>query len=1174
MTNGSKRSDSAIAPLRAANNGASGAAEPAEGRAETGRIREATARTGLGSWARVSQAAERIRQAATGKGEKKLTALPHAITADVDGVTWHEYRNDPDARPGGLDDQVHGGAYRPLPPWRAERPKPDSTACRSCRRTLRTAWTVLAASRCRSHPHRWRGLAVTACAALLLMTGGNAGAQGTVATDRAALVALYNATDGANWTNNTYWSTIRPLSDWYGVTTNADGRVTRVSLQFNELSGTIPAGLGGLDILQDLYLSENTLTGAIPEELGNLANLQKLYLYANALSGTIPEELGNLANLRELYLHTNALTGAIPVELGNLGNLKFLYLELNELSGAIPAELGNLGSLLELHLSSNMLSGAIPEELGNLGSLQILLLADNTLNGDIPDELTNLNQLQVFDIYNTGLCVTPGSAVQMWLAAITFHGSVCGVEALTDREVLVALYNATDGANWTNNANWLSTAPLSDWYGVNTTAHGRVSLLSLAQNGLAGTIPVELGSLTVLADLYLQQNQLSGPIPAELGDLTSLLWLYLWDNELSGEIPAELGSLSRLQKLYLNQNQLSGPIPAELGNLTNLLQLIANQNQLSGPIPAELGDLTSLQYLHLQQNQLSGAIPAELGDLGNLLQLIANQNQLSGPIPAELGDLTSLQYLYLQQNQLSGAIPAELGDLGNLLWLYLWDNELSGEIPVELRTLSSLQRLYLNQNQLSGAIPDELANLTNLQQLSLSRNMLTGEIPAALESLANLRRLYLNENMLSGEIPAALGRLPSLAILSLYDNPQLYNYPANLETKANLSLLAPSTGEALCLPTTEGGADCTIPAQVDQLLLTPDPTRIAVRWEPKPASPTPTGYSVEYYYVDGWRADNVSVSGTTATITGLTPGSSYRVRVRPAAATTPWLQSSVTLPTLPTRPPPTGGGGLFRGGLLYPPEAPAALTATAGNGAVRLEWSPPESDGGTPILRYEYRLKEGRGEFGEWTPIADSAPDEANALAYTITGLVNGTVYVFELRGVNLVGNGRVSEAVEAVMPLDRAYWSNFLEEDLQGGEASLEWTPFGGSPQSLRLRFAAGLRFEESELDGEGEVRGTRSGGYGYRHTSRTTGELRLDYDGGESCKLRMTFRGVGAGSYSFRCGGAFRGQGTFRLTGLNRAPEITSAGPYEVAENRTRVGQLMAVDPDEGGTRLRDTG
>ena len=232
---------------------------------------------------------------------------------------------------------------------------------------------------------------------------------------------------------------------------------------------------------------------------------------------------------------------------------------------------------------------------------------------------------------------------------------------------------------------------------------------------------------------------------------------------------------------------------------------------------------------------------------------------------------------------------------------------------------------------------------------------------------------------------------------------------------------------------------------------------------------------------------------------------------------------------------------------------------------MRLEWGPPESDGGAPILRYEYRLKEGRGEFGEWTRIEDSAPGEVNASGYTVGELGNGTVYVFELRAVNLVGKGRVSEAVEAVMGLDRAYWSNFLAGDLQGIEASLEGGPFGDSPQSLRLRFGAGLRFEESELDGEGEVTETRMGGYGYRYTSRTTGELRLDYDGGESCELRLTFRGEGAGSYSIRCGGVLGGQGSFRMSGLNRAPEITGAGAYEVAENTARVGRIEAVDGDD---------
>ena len=61
------------------------------------------------------------------------------------------------------------------------------------------------------------------------------------------------------------------------------------------------------------------------------------------------------------------------------------------------------------------------------------------------------------------------------------------------------------------------------------------------------------------------------------------------------------------------------------------------------------------------------------------------------------------------------------------------------------------------------------------------------------------------------------------------------------------------------------------------------------------------------------------------------------------------------------------------------------------------------------------------------------------------------------------------------------------------------------------------------------------------------------LDFDEGEACRLRLTFRGEGAGSYSYRCGGSSRGQGSFGMSELeNRVPEITSLGPLEVEENR----------------------
>ena len=366
-----------------------------------------------------------------------------------------------------------------------------------------------------------------------------------------------------------------------------------------------------------------------------------------------------------------------------------------------------------------------------------------------------------------------------------------------------------------------------------------------------------------------------------------------------------------------------------------------------------------------------------------------------------------------------------------------------------------------------------------------------------------------------------------------------------------------------------GGA--TAPGAPTNLRATPGNRQVRLHW----TAPTEIGggpithYQYRYAAVgeDFGAWENVAAGSQGVTVGNLVNGREYVFEVRAvnalgkggaeAARATP--ERRIAPP-----PPPRGGGG-GGGGLLFVPEAPLGLMALPGDGAVRLEWGPPESDGGTPILRYEYRLKEGRGEFGEWTRIEDSAPGEVNASGYTVEGLGKGTVYVFEVRAVNRVGGGRVSEAVEAVMGLDPAYWSNFGAEDLQGVEASLERGPFGGGPQSVRLRFGADLRFEESELDGEGEVRGTRLGSYGYRYTSRTTGELRLDYDGGEACELRLTFRGEGAGSYSYRCGGVLGGQGSFRMSGLNQGPEITGAGAYEVAENTARVGRVEAVDGDD---------
>ena len=199
--------------------------------------------------------------------------------------------------------------------------------------------------------------------------------------DRAALVALYEATDGPHWLNNENWLTDAPLREWYGIDTDASGRVIQIDLSgfwdddirqyvSHGLSGIIPPELGRLAKLETLNLSYNALTGTIPPELWGLRNLEALDLMRNSLRGVIPPELGGLANLRTLRLRENLFRDRIPPELGGLANLEILDLQHNELTGPIPPELRALTGLSVLDFGWNNLSGPIPSWLGELTKLR------------------------------------------------------------------------------------------------------------------------------------------------------------------------------------------------------------------------------------------------------------------------------------------------------------------------------------------------------------------------------------------------------------------------------------------------------------------------------------------------------------------------------------------------------------------------------------------------------------------------------------------------------------------------------------------------------------------------------------------------------------------------------------------------------------------------------------
>ena len=596
---------------------------------------------------------------------------------------------------------------------------------------------------------------VPVLAVVALWAGLPAGAagQGSAATDRAVLETLYDATGGAGWTDSANWRTSAPLGEWHGVTTGPDGRVTRLVLRGNGLTGRIPAALGDLARLQDLQLGErydaaaghwvgNALTGPIPSALGRLANLERLSLGRSGLTGPIPGALGNLGRLRLLELHENALTGRVPEEFGNLANLETLGLSTNPLTGPLPLTLVRLSRLRDLDIWTT--AACAPADAAFQEWLAGIRFSGETCNrapepvGAIPPRalaesgpaLGVSMQPWFHDPDGDALTYAAASSHEGAVSAFASGGAVWLVPAAagrarvtvtardpgglsatqtivvttapsagpqSDREVLEVLYESTGGASWANRANWKSSAPLGEWYGVTTDAAGRVTRLELRDNGLAGPIPAALGDLAYLEvlDMASRSVGLTGPIPDELGRLSNLESLDLTGNALTGRIPAVFGSLTSLRRLKLSRNDLTGPMPEELGHLASLETLGLSFNALTGSIPAALGNLTSLGGLQLQRNDLSGPIPDELGHLGNLFALDLSFNALTGSIPAALGNVSRLQWMDVGSNDLTGPVPDELGRSGNLKYLYLSHNwGLTGPLPTNLlATLDDLDIL-------------------------------------------------------------------------------------------------------------------------------------------------------------------------------------------------------------------------------------------------------------------------------------------------------------------------------------------------------------------------------------------------------------------------------------------------------------------------------------------------
>ena len=335
--------------------------------------------------------------------------------------------------------------------------------------------------------------------------------------DQEALEAMYNALGGPDWPNQENWLTEAPISEWHGVSTGPDGRVTTLQLYNNKLKGQLPPEIGQLEMLESLTLSNSPpappagidyIATTARQETGSLEVILNDLETANRLTGELPPEFGSLKNLKKLEMKFAGLTGPLPQVITELDSLETLNLSYNEFSENIPPEYGKLTNLKWLNLLGNTLTGPIPPELGDMKNLTGLNLATNKLSGPIPPELTAMESLHDLNLSRN-------------LLTGEIPPSIGSMESLYT--------------------------------------------LNLSANKLTGEIPRQLGNSQDLDTLILSGNMLSGSLPRQLGKL-NLRDVQIQYNQLTGNIPEEI--LENLVGYWnITGNQFTGCIPARAKNL-------------------------------------------------------------------------------------------------------------------------------------------------------------------------------------------------------------------------------------------------------------------------------------------------------------------------------------------------------------------------------------------------------------------------------------------------------------------------------------------------------------------------------------------------------------------------------------------------------------------------------